>query len=207
MVDSAICIMTTSSEKDNDLSHIWTKRFIAAAIVQGAIVVGLTAFLILSQMSILKPEISRVIASGGAGTWFTFGYFMYIVVGVIGVAVSAIFYYYAEGVLKKEILYRRNRIVKGLAWSHFLLMNIGIVAAAGLLMYAGYAAGSAMLPETVGGKGFDANQAHEILAPFVEPISAAVLVLLVGVTLGGIGFLFINYHKKRSFHLFNDGIL
>jgi hypothetical protein len=35
-----------------------------------------------------------VIAAGGAGTWFTFGYVMYVVVGVIGVAVSAIFYYY-----------------------------------------------------------------------------------------------------------------
>jgi hypothetical protein len=48
-----------------------------------------------------KPDIlfkNRVIASGGAGTWFTFGYLIYIVVGVIGVAVSAIFYHYLEGV-------------------------------------------------------------------------------------------------------------
>ena len=180
-----------------DLSQIWTKRFIAAAIIQGAIIVVLTAFLITSQMSILKPEISRVIASGGAGTWFTFGYLMYIIVGVIGVAVSAIFYYYAEGVLNRQSFYRKNKTAKGLAWSHFLLMNSGIVVAAGLLMYTGYAAGSAMLPETVGGKGFDANQAHEILAPFVEPIAAAVLALLIGVTLGGVGFLFVYYHKDR----------
>jgi hypothetical protein len=74
-------------------------------------------------------------------------------------------------------------------------MNIGIVVAAGLLMYAGYAAGTAMMPETVGGKGFDASQAHEILAPFIEPIAAAILVLLVGISLGGAGFLFVNYHK------------
>ena len=180
-----------------DLSQIWTKRFIAAAIIQGAIIVVLTAFLITSQMSILKPEISRVIASGGAGTWFTFGYLMYIIVGVIGVAVSAIFYYYAEGVLNRQSFYRKNKTAKGLAWSHFLLMNSGIVVAAGLLMYAGYAAGSAMLPETVGGRGFDTNQAHEILAPFVEPTAAAVLALLIGVTLGGVGFLFVYYHKDR----------
>jgi len=55
-------------------SSPWTKRFIAAAIIQGAIIVALTAFLVLSQISFLKPEISRVIAEGGAGTWFTFGY-------------------------------------------------------------------------------------------------------------------------------------
>jgi hypothetical protein len=40
--------------------NVWTKRFIAAAIIQGAIVVALTAFLVLSQISILKPEISRI---------------------------------------------------------------------------------------------------------------------------------------------------
>ena len=56
-------------------SNPWTKRFIAAAaIIQGAIIVGLTAFLVLSQISLLKPEISRVIAARGAGTWCTFGY-------------------------------------------------------------------------------------------------------------------------------------
>lgn len=64
----------------------------AAAIIQGAIIVGLTVFLVLDQISILKPEVSRVIASGGAGTWFTFGYPSYILVGVIGVAVSSVFY-------------------------------------------------------------------------------------------------------------------
>lgn len=65
----------------------------AAAIVQGAIVVGLTVFLMLGQISIIKPEVSRVIAGGGAGTWFTLGYFIYIIVGVIGVAVSSLFYH------------------------------------------------------------------------------------------------------------------
>ena len=154
--------------------------------IQGGIIVGLTAFLIVSQTSFLKPEISRVIASGGAGTWFTFGYLMYIVVGVIGVAVSAIFYHYTEGVLNKQRYYRMNKIAKGLAWSHLLFMNIGIVASAG------------MLPESVGGKGFDEGQTHEILAPFIEPIAAAVLVLLVGVTLGGIGFLLVNYRKNGN---------
>ena len=43
-----------------------------------------------------------MIAAGGAGTWFTFGYIMYIVVGFIGVAVSAIFYYYVKRVLAKQ---------------------------------------------------------------------------------------------------------
>ncbi len=172
----------------------WTKRFIAAAILQGAIIVGLTAFLVLSQISFLKPEVSRVIAAGGAGTWFTFGYFIYIVVGVIGVAVSAIFYFYIESVLAKQY---NSTISKALAWGHLILMNIGTTAATGMLMYAGYASGAAMLPVSIGGKGFNQGQAHQILSPFVEFISVAILILLLGVLLGGIGFLLV-YKSKRT---------
>ena len=113
-----------------------TKRFIAAAIIQGAIIVTLTAFLVLSQISLLKPEISRVIAAGGADTWFIFGYIIYIIVGVIGVAVSALFYYYIEIVLEKQ--YNTTRIAKALAWGHLILMNVGTTAATGMLMYSGY---------------------------------------------------------------------
>lgn len=179
--------------KQQQESSPWTKRFIAAAIIQGAIIVALTAFLVLSQLSLLKPEISRVIAAGGAGTWFTFGYIIYIVVGVIGVAVSALFYYYIEKVLAKQ--YDSTRVAKALAWSHLILMNVGTTAATGMLMYAGYLSGAAMLPLSVGGKGFNQGQAHEILAPFVEPISIAILVLIIGVLLGGIGFL-LRYKSK-----------
>jgi len=165
----------------NKYESIWTRRFIGAAIIQGAIIIGLT---VLSQISVLKPEVSTV---GGAGTWFTFGYLMYIIVGVIGVAVSAFFYYYLEKVI--GINYSRNIVAKIMAWIHLLLMNIGTASAMGLLMYAGYVGGAATLPKVVGGGGLNGLQAHEILGPFVEPIPAAILVLVAGVVAGGIGFL------------------
>jgi hypothetical protein len=167
-----------------ELKGIWTKRFMAAAIVQGAVIAGLTVFLVLGQL-VLEPEISRVIAAGGAGTWFTFGYIMYIIVGVIGVAVSAVFYHYLENVLGKQI----RRSANALAWVHLVLMNAGTAAAMGLLMYAGYLGGASMLPTEVGGSGFNAGQAHEILIAFVEPISAAILLIVAGVVAGGTGFL------------------
>lgn len=185
-------VINTKYNPEPKTINVWTKRFVAAAIIQGAIIVALTIFLVLSQISLLKPEVSRVIASGGAGTWFTFGYMIYIVVGVLGVAVSAIFYH-----LGNQQYYGTNRIAQVLAWCHLLLMNIGIVAVAGMLMYAGYVAGADMLPESVGGKGFDNAQAHEILSPFVDPISAAIFVLGMGVILGGIGFLLANYQGIR----------
>ena len=133
-----------------------------------------------------------MIADGDAGTWFTFGYVMYVVVGVIGVAVSAIFYYYLEKILAKPY---NKRLTKLLAWTHLLLMNLGTTSAMGMLMYVGYIGGAAMLPENVGGLGFNAGQAHQILAPFVEPIVIAILVLLLGIVVGGIGFL-LTYKKK-----------
>src|SRR6266487_2064199 len=134
-----------SSNRANNYESTWTRRFIGAAIIQGAIIVGLTVFLILSQISILKPEVSRVIAAGGAGTWLTFGYVMYVVVGVVGMAVSALFYYYLEKVMGRY--YSRHALAKIMAWIHLSLMNIGTTVTMGLLMYAGYIGGAATLPK------------------------------------------------------------
>ena len=175
------------------LNLVWTRRFIAAAIVQGAIIVGLTVFIIFGEISVLEPGVSRVIAAGGAGTWFTLGYVMYIVVGVIGVAVSSLFYLYIERVIKKQ--YKNHKAARVVAWIHLILMNVGTTVAMSMLMLAGYRGGAAMLPTSVGGLGLDAGQAHQILAPFVEPIAVAILVLIFGIVFGGIGFLMINRKK------------
>jgi hypothetical protein len=169
-------------------SNRWARRFMAAAIIQGAVIVALTVFLVLGQISILKPEVSRVIASGSAGTWFTFGYLVYVVVGVIGVAVSSAFYHYLAGSF--------TRAASALAWIHLILMNVGTTAAAGMMMYAGYHGGAAMLPTAIGGRGFDAQQAHSIMAPFVEPIAVSILAILAGVVAGGAGFL-VAYRKAQ----------
>ena len=168
----------------------WARRFMAAAIIQGAIIVALTVFLVLGQISILKPEVSRVIASGGAGTWFTFGYLTYIVVGVIGVAVSSAFYHYLSGSF--------TRASSALTWVHLILMNVGTSAAAGMMMYAGYQGGAAMLPTAIGGRGFDAQQAHSIMAPFVEAIAVSILAILAGVIAGGASFL-IAYRSAKHY--------
>lgn len=165
-------------------SNTWSARFMTAAIIQGAAIVALTAVMVLGQTSFMKPEVSRVIAAGGVGTWFTFGFVIYIVVGVIGVAVSALFY---------QLL--GAKISNTLAWAHLVLMNVGTTAAAGMMMYAGYIGGAAALPQAVGGAGFDPGQVHALIAPFVEPIGASILVLLTGVLAGGAGYL-IAYRKR-----------
>jgi hypothetical protein len=168
-------------------------KFITAAIIQGAIFVGLTIFLVLGQISLMKPEVSRVIAAGGVGSWFTMGYIMYLVIGVIGVATSAIFYLYFERAVEKPNI--KNKVIDILSWIHLLLMNIGTTIGMSMMMYVGYVGGSSMLPVSVGGKGLDAGQTHHILAPFVEPIGIAILLIAFGVIAGGIGFL-LRYDKK-----------
>ena len=75
-------------------------------------------------------------------------------------------------------------------------INDGIFSSNGtvcvsMLIYAGYVSGASMLPVSIGGKGFNQGQAHQILSPFVAPISVAILILLLGVLLGGIGFILI----------------
>jgi len=176
-------------------------KFIIAAIIQGAIFVGLTIFLVLGQISLIKPEVSRVIAAGGVGTWFTMGYIMYLAIGVIGVAASAVFYLYFERIVEKS--YRKNRVTSILFWIHLLFMNIGTTLGMGMMMYVGYVGGASMLPVFAGGKGLDAAQTHHILAPFVEPIGIAILLIAFGVIAGGIGFLLMygkNIRKDEYHH-------
>jgi hypothetical protein len=112
----------------------WANRFIAAAIVQGALAVILTAYFVLGQFAWLKPRVSRVIAGGSAGTWFTVGYVTYLVVGVIGVAVTALFYHHIEVTLGKPYAGSLNL----LAWIHLILMNVGVIGATWLMMIGGY---------------------------------------------------------------------
>jgi hypothetical protein len=77
-------------------------------------------------------------------------------------------------------------------------MNIGVAAAAAMLMVAGYQGGAAMLPSDSGGQGLNSGQVHQIIGPYVEPIAASILVLIAGVVAGGAGFL-MAYRRQNRF--------
>lgn len=167
----------------------WSSRFIWAAIVQGALAVIWTIPIVLPTVS---PPVSMVMASGGAGTWFTVGYLSYITVGVIGVAVTALFYHHIEIDLNKPY----SGTLNYLAWAHLILMNIGVIAATWLMMYGGYMGGSAMLPVTRGGLGQNAEYVHEhILGGLVAPIGYSITIAILGVLSGGLGYV-LSYMRK-----------
>jgi hypothetical protein len=167
----------------------WSNRFIWASIIQGLAATLLTVPAVLPSVT---PSVAHVIAGGGAGMWFVFGYLSYITVGVIGVAVTALFYQHFEVTLGKPY----HGITNYLGWIHLVFMNVGVAAATLLMMYGGYFAAAALIPAAQGGGGHDATFVHvNILAPLVNPIGYAVIIAGVGVLAGGAGFV-LNYLRK-----------
>jgi hypothetical protein len=168
----------------------WAGRFIWAAVLQGLLATIVTV-LILDPISYLTGNAdyyspSKIIAGGGGGTWLFTGYISYLVVGVVATAVTAIFYFYIEGVLGKAYKGFTNL----LAWAHLILMNVGVAGSMFLMMWGGYIAGWALTPTASGGGGLTSLQVHETyLGPLVDPIGALILVAALGALLGGLGYI------------------
>jgi len=167
----------------------WAGRFIWASVIQGMIAVVATV-LILEPLSFFNIKWyyspSMVIASNGAGTWLFTGYISFLVVGVVATAVTAIFYFYIEGI--------QGKVYKGvtnlLAWGHLLFINVGVAGAMIIMMYQGYLAGVASAPVSSGGGGLNSGQIHvQILAWTVNPIGGLILLAALGAVLGGLGYL------------------
>lgn len=164
-----------------ELTNPWVMRFIWAAVIQGAILVGLSLYMVVWQETFERPEISRIMASGAPGSWFTFGFVVFFL-GVIAVAASSVIYRSIGD--KKE-----SRTFGALAWSHLILMSVGLASSGGLLMYLGYVGGAASLPVELGGGALNQGQVHEIIGPLVDPIRASILTTTAGAIAGGAAFL------------------
>jgi len=167
----------------------WAARFIWAAIVQGLIAV-IAAVLIVEPLSYFNINSyyspAKVIASGGGGTWLFTGYICYLVVGVVAIAVTAIFYFYFEGILGRVY----HGLANYLAWGHYVFMNVGVAGAMILMMYGGYLAGWAGASVSGGGLGYTDYQIHVVyLSHYEEPIGGLIVLACVGALCGGLGFL------------------
>ena len=168
----------------------WADRFIIAAIIQGALAAVLTSYLLYEGVW-GTPAASRIVAAGGAGTWLTVGYLVYIPLGPIAAAVTALFYRHIEGRLQKPYTGWNN----ALAWVHLVLMNVGVVGATWLMMNAGYRGGAAAFPISQGGLGYsgaNAGLVHTNIMQYYPPyIAAFVAVALVGAIAGGLGYVIV----------------
>ncbi len=166
----------------------WSSRFIWAAVAQG-LIAAIATVLIVEPQSYLginwyfSP--AKVIVSGGGGTWMFTGYILYVVVGVIGVAVTSMFYFYIEGIQGKP--YRG--LTNLLAWGHYLFMNVGVAVSMLLMTYGGYIAGYDETPVSGGGLGYTDLQIHLTdLGRLEFWIGLFVLIAVLGAILGGLGY-------------------
>lgn len=185
-----------TEEATGFLKSKWASRFLWAAVIQGAIAAVVTVLIVdpLSYYNItLYFNPGMVIAGGGGGTWLFVGYSLYLIVGVLGTALTALFYFYIEGVQGK----RFTGISKILASGHLVLMNVGVAGSMLLMTYGGYLAGWAGAAVSSGGLGYSDYQIHvHYLSHFEQPIGALALVAVLGIVLGGAGYL-ITMRKKN----------
>jgi hypothetical protein len=161
--------------------------FLYAAILQGAIA-ALITFLggFGDQIGLYPVGVARVIAGGEAGMWFVMGYLTYLIVGVVATAVTSLFYFYIEAVLGKTYA----GTAKALAWLHLVLGNIGVAGACIMAMVGGYLGGAGMQPVSVAGQGWTTYQVHiHVLSHLEYPITAFIILAVIGFTLGGIGYI------------------
>lgn len=182
-----ISVMATESR--------WATRFVVAAIVQGALGCALTGFFVLGEVGYINPPVSLLISATIPGIWIALGYFAYIVIGIVGMAVTALFYQYLEVNLKRPY----TGSLRSLAWLHFILSNVGIIGATWLVVYAGYLTGLATLPTALGGAGMPLKEIQgTILSAYLLPISLFAGMTMLGILLGGLGYVLVYRSRPRS---------
>src|SRR6266567_1204473 len=114
---------------------VWSNRFIISAIIQGAIITGLT-ILIVSIQLLFSSKINIIqflsLSFEGPAKWFFLGYIFYMIL-VVAIAVTATFYNHLEINMAKRI--------KGfgavLDWIHLIGMNVGGTAITLTMIFAG----------------------------------------------------------------------
>ena len=173
----------------------WSSRFIWAAVAQGLVAAIVTLLIVEPQTylginSYFSP--ARVIAGGGGGVWMFTGYILYLVVGVVAVAVTAMIYFYIESLMGKVY----HGVSNALAWGHYIFMNIGVAGSMLLMTYGGYIAGYDAAPVASGGLGYTDLQIHVTDLGRLETwIGGLVVLAVIGAFLGGLGFIIRSRQK------------
>jgi len=182
-----ISVMATESK--------WATRFVWTAIIQGAIVSFLTLVLVMGELGFLHPSVSLLINTTVPGIWIALGYFAYLIVGVVGMAVTALFYQYLEVNLKSPY----TGSAKSLAWMHLILSNIGIIGATLTIIYAGYVTGVATLPTALGGLGMAISDVEAmVVSQYLPPIAAFAALTILGIMLGGLGYVMVYKQRPKA---------
>ena len=174
---------------------VWAGRFIGLTFILGGVVWLILTLLVLGNVLAgvgnfaLGPASSRIVAGGGAGSWFTMGILAYGLVAVGGMGLTALFYQQIEGTLASSL----NGWKSIGAWIHLVLGGLGSAGASLLMAWGGFRAGAAFIATNLGGGGLnpmsgaDIGYVHtNILNPIVVPIAGLMGIALLGYLVGGL---------------------
>lgn len=158
----------------------WGNRFVLSAIIQGAIITGLTVSLIIMQAIFSDTSLIEFLSLSldGPAKWFFFGYFMYITL-VVSIAITAIFYNHLESNLNKKVRGKRNQLV----WAQLIGMNVGGAITTILLIVAGFV-GTGFVSFAEG----EQNQAAYLTELVKLPVAISAMVFAIGMISGGIAY-------------------
>ena len=147
----------------------WYRRFRAAAYVSTLVALGWTIVIVLpfEPFSYLPP----IIVGGGPGIWFVLAYVLFVVMGIGGFGAIS-------GFLTTMELQEGRAIDDRLMWPSLVLMCVGMAGSCILLGVAGAVGGYA---GTFQGSSTDAI--HDLLAPYVNPITTLVIIAVIGAAL------------------------
>src|SRR3989304_1579494 len=174
-----------------DQADIWAGRFTVVTFILGGIAWLVLAVLLLGNILAglsppnyaLGPASSRIVAGGGAGTWFVMGLLSFLLIGIVGLGMSALFYQFVEVTIGATLVGWRNLA----AWIHLALGGGGAAAASLLMTWAGYQAGVAALDADYRGGGQTGLWIHQnVLGPIVLPIAILMALALLGFLVGGL---------------------
>jgi hypothetical protein len=189
--------MTTVSDGRPRLifDSVWSGRFIITAIVQGAIITGLTLTFVAAQTLTSQINIIEFLSLSfeGPAKWIFLGYIFYMIL-VVAIAVSAVFYSHLEVGMGRQIQGFRS----ALAWTHLVGMNVGGAATTITMIFAGLAGSGVLGVILSGSESLQPNTA--IMDQFVTPIAVFTGVLSVGVISGGLAYVMTYLRKLRTWN-------
>lgn len=180
---------------------VWSNRFIISAIIQGAIITGLTISIVSIQILFSsKINIIQFLSLSFEGPALVLGYIFYMIL-VVAIAVTATFYHHLEIDMRKSI--RGFKSV--LAWIHLVGMNVGGAATTLTMIFAGLI-GSGILSVITSGAGTSSSvsQLHPnvgVMVQFIPPISAFAGLLSIGVISGGVTYITTYLQKSDNLKL------
>lgn len=163
--------MMTSEGKTEAAARrrLWYGRFRTAAFLStiAALIWTLIIVLPFEPFSYLPP----IIVGGGPGIWFVLAYVLFVVTGIGGFGAIS-------GILTTVELHEGRTVDGRLMWPALVLMCVGTAGSCILLGVAGAVGGYASTFQ-----GSSTGAIHDLLAPYVNPITTLVIIAVIGAAL------------------------